>query len=246
MTDSFSGERRDARFVTTNWSCVLAARQSGEESRRALSELCQSYWYPLYAFLRRSGCAPDDAQDVVQGFFLRLIERDYLSQVDRQRGRFRSFLLAAIRHFLSESRRFDQAIHRGGGAPVASIDFSAGERRYALEPADSETAEKLFERRWATTILEQALAKLGEEHAARGQASQFSVLRSFLVADSNGGSVQQAADALNLTPGATRVTIHRLRKRYRELIREQIARTVTEPGDVEAELRDLFQAMATP
>lgn len=246
MSDSSLGNSRDARFVTTHWSCVLAAGQSGEESRRALAELCQAYWYPLYAFLRRSGCGPDEAQDVVQGFFLRLIERDYLSQVDRERGRFRSFLLAAIRHFLSESRRFDRALRRGGGAPIVSIDFAAGERRYALEPVDRESAEKLFERRWATTILEQALSALETEHAARGQSDQFNVLRSFLVADPDGRSIQQAADALNQAPGAIRVAVHRLRKRYRELIREQIAGTVTEPEAVEAELCDLFRAMAAP
>jgi RNA polymerase sigma-70 factor (ECF subfamily) len=234
MSDSFPGQRHDARFVTTNWSCVLSARQSGEESRRALAALCHAYWYPLYAFVRRSGCAPDEAQDVVQGFFLRLIERDYLSQADRDRGRFRSFLLAAIRHYLSESRRFDRALRRGGGAPIVSIDFVAGERRFALEPVDRESAEKLFERRWATTILEQALAELEREHADRGQAGQFNALRTFLVADSDGGSIQQAADALKLTPGATRVTVHRLRKRYRELIREHIARTVSDPEDVAA------------
>lgn len=234
------------RFATTHWSLIVAAQDRGApEAGAALAELCRAYWYPLYAFIRREGHSADDAQDVTQEFFARLLEKDYLATVDRARGKFRSFLLAACRHFLSNERDRVRAQKRGGGRHALSLDFPGAEQRYSREPAHDLTPEKLFERRWALTLLDQVLARLREEFVRSEKAALFHRLKGFLMGQKDAGRYRQIAEELGMSEGAVKVTVHRLRKRYRELLQEEISRTVHDPGQVEEEIRDLFVALGT-
>jgi DNA-directed RNA polymerase specialized sigma24 family protein len=233
-----------AHFATTNWSMVIAAGDlSSPQSRQALATLCQGYWYPLYAYVRRQGHSGEQALDLTQEFFLRFLEKDFLRSVDRGKGRFRSFLLAACKHFLANERDRALAQKRGGGISVVTIDAGAAEQRYLLEPAHTSTTEKLFERRWAMTLLEQVLARLRDEFAADGKSRSFDTLKAFLTGERTVIRYAQAAEELGMTEGAVKVAVHRLRHRYRELLREEISRTLQDPSQVEDEIRDLFAAL---
>jgi RNA polymerase sigma-70 factor (ECF subfamily) len=228
-------------FATTRWSLIAAARPGAPDAREALAALCQVYWGPLYAYVRRRGHSHEQAQDLTQDFFADLLARDSLESVDPARGRFRSFLLAACRHFLSNQHDREQALKRGGGRQGLSLDFADAERRYAAEPAHGQKPERLFERRWALALLDQVLGRLREEYAGAGKGELFERLNGSIVGA--GDAHAQAAAELGMSEGAVRVAVHRLRGRYRELLREEIARTVDD-ADVDDEVRALFAALA--
>jgi RNA polymerase sigma-70 factor (ECF subfamily) len=236
-----------ASFATTHWTLVLAARRGGHapEARAALTALCQSYWFPLYAFIRRQGHAADEAQDLTQEFFARLLEKDFLDAVDREKGRFRSFLLAACKHFLANERDRARARKRGGGRRPLPLDLRDAEARFGHEPAHTLTAEKLFDRRWALTLLDEVLARLRQEYAGKGKAELFEVLRPYLVGDPDTAPYAGTAGQLGLSKGAVKVAVHRLRQRYREVLREEIARTLDDPEQVDEEIRELFAALGS-
>jgi RNA polymerase sigma-70 factor (ECF subfamily) len=232
------------RFRTTHWSLIVAAQdRESTEARAALAELCETYWYPLYAFIRRQGHSMENARELTQEFFARLLEKDYLGTVDREKGKFRSFLLACCKHFLANEHDRAKALKRGGGVAIRSLDGGTAESRYREEPAHGVTPEKLFERRWALVLLQNVFARLRQEHARAGKLKLFEQLKPFLAGDGPALRYAQAADALHLSSGAIKVAVHRLRRRYRELVHEEIARTVDDPSLVEAEIRDLFAAL---
>jgi RNA polymerase sigma-70 factor (ECF subfamily) len=234
-------------FVTTHWSLVLAAgKGASPDAQAALASLCQTYWYPLYAYVRRQGHQPDDAQDLTQEFFARLLEKHYLQSADPERGRFRSFLLTAFKRFLSKERERARSKRRGGGMKLLPLDFEAGERRYSLEPAHDATAEKIYEQRWALTLLDRVFARLRDEFDQAGKQRVFNYLKVYLTGGTGTPSYQEAAVELGMTEGAVRVAAHRLRRRYRDLVREEIAQTVAGPEDVDEELRHLFAALRSP
>jgi len=234
-----------ARFATTRWSLVVSAgSDSSPEGRAALESLCGSYWYPLYAFARRGGEDAHGAQDLVQGFFAELLEKDWLRQADRSRGRFRTFLLAAFRHHASHEREKARALKRGGGKPPLPLDFEAGEGRYLREPADDRTPERLFERRWALTLLESTLARLEEEHGKAGRGHLFEALRGTLVAGGPEAPWAEVGARLGMSEGAVKVAAHRLRRRYREVLRQAISETVADPSEVDDEIRHLMGSLA--
>jgi RNA polymerase sigma-70 factor (ECF subfamily) len=235
------------RFVTTHWSLVLAAgKGASAQARAALAALCQTYWYPLYAYVWRQGHQPDDAQDLTQAFFARLLEKHYLQSADPERGRFRSFLLTAFKRFLSKERDRERTQRRGGGRKLLPLDFEAGERRYSLEPAHEITAERIYEQRWALTLLDRVFVRLRDEFDRAGKQKEFDCLKVYLTGEAGTPSYQEAAAELATTEGAVRVAVHRLRRRYRELVREEIAQTVAGPEDVDEELRHLFAALRSP
>jgi RNA polymerase sigma factor (sigma-70 family) len=234
------------RFASTNWSLVMAAAQgSSPEGEAALATLCRLYWYPLYAYARRHLPQAQDAQDLTQEFFARLIEKDYLRQADQQRGRFRSFLLTAFNHFLANEQQRANAFKRGGSRKFLSLDFDSGERRYQQEPTYEATAEFFYERGWALTLLNQGLARLREELATAGKEKLFECLKSTLTVDATPRPYSELAVNLGMSIEALKVAVHRLRRRYCELIRAEIAQTVTTPEEIEDELRDLFAAVRT-
>ena len=224
---------------------VLAAQsQESPQSRKALENLCQIYWYPLYAFVRRRGYPAHDAQELTQDFFATLLEKNYLAAVDRERGRFRTFLLTAVSRFLSKQNDRSHAAKRGGGKKLLAIDVSSGEERYRREPADPCTPERLFERRWALTLLETVLTRLAERYTAESKADLFERLRDSITSDA-GVSYAQTAASLGMTEGAVKVAAYRLRRRYRDMLREEIAATVESPDEVDDELNRLFEALGT-
>jgi len=234
----------DPQFHTTRWSLVVAAAgEGGEEPRAALAELCQAYWYPVYAFLRRRGKGPEDASDLTQEFFAEVLEKGYLADADPERGRFRSFLLTAVSRLAGKQRERAAALKRGGGKTILSLDFDAGEARYQREPAHEETAERIFERRWALTLLARTLAALREQHAAAGKLPLFEALKASLTGAADPPRLRTIADKLGMTEGAVKVAIHRLRQRYRELLRAEIAQTLAGEADVESELAELLIAL---
>jgi RNA polymerase sigma-70 factor (ECF subfamily) len=234
------GQKR--RFVTTQWSLVLAAQDAGSpRAREALARLCEGYWYPLYAYVRRQGHSAEDAQDLTQGFFARLLEKSYLQQVDRDKGRFRSFLLAACGHFLSNERDRVRAVKRGGGAPPLPLDLASAEQRYSIEPAHDLTPEKQFLRQWTLTLLDRVLAALRDELAAKGKAELFESLKPFLTGEDE--SYAKAAERLGLGVGATRVAVHRLRRRYRQVLREEVLETLDDPQALEDEIQSLLACL---
>jgi len=232
------------QFVTTHWSVVLAAGGLDDtHGQAALARLCRVYWYPLYAYVRRQGHTPEDAQDLTQEFFARLLAKNYLSTVDRAKGRFRSFLLAALRHFLANQWDRAQAAKRGGGQRFISLDETNAETRYGLEPADTMTAERIFERRWALTLLELVLSRLRDENAQAGKLELYEQLKDCLTGASDAVSYAELGARLNLTEGAVKVAVHRQRRRYRELLREEIAQTVSCAAEVDDEFRCLLAAL---
>jgi RNA polymerase sigma-70 factor (ECF subfamily) len=229
-------------FATTRWSLIRAAGRDDESaSRRALSELCELYWFPVYSFVRRRGNDHDRALDLTQGFFARLLERDGLAAADPAKGRFRSYLLAACQHFLANQHDFASAQKRGGGQPLLSLSFAEADSRYGVEPADGHTAEQEFERRWALALLEQTLAGLRAEYVEAGKETQFERLKSTLTGESD--SHAAIAIELGLSEGAVKVAAHRLRQRYRERLRGAIAATVDSPDEIDDEIRALFAAL---
>ncbi len=230
-------------FATTHWTVVLAAgRRSTPQADHALEELCRTYWYPLYAYVRRHGHSREDAEDLAQGFFASLLKRNYLESVSSEKGRFRAFLLAALKHFLANE--YDRAGRqkRGGGVAPLSLDWQDADTRYQVDPADQLSPDKLYDRAWAMTLLEQVIARLRAECAAEGRAGGFEQLKPFLMVGKSDISYAEAAARLGVNEGAARVAVHRLRKRYRELLRAEIAQTLSDPADLEEELRALFRA----
>jgi RNA polymerase sigma-70 factor (ECF subfamily) len=231
-------------FATTHWSIVLAAANHETPGAAVgLEQLCRTYWYPLYAYVRRSGHNPEDSQDFTQEFFHRLLHKDYLAQVKRQKGKFRSFLLACLRHFLSEQRDRARTVKRGGGANCLSLDAQTAEERYRLEPVDRMDAEKIFERRWAMTLLEHALRRLRDETASAGNAEMFDRLKDFVAGESE-VTCSEVADRMKMTESAVKSALHRLRQRYRELVREEVAHTVADPAEIDVELRYLIMVVS--
>lgn len=232
-----------AQFATTHWSIIVAARDgAAPAAREALTELCRVYWYPLYAFIRRKGNNADEARDLTQEFFARLLEKDFLAAVDQDRGKFRSFLMAACQHFLANEYDRAQAQKRGGDVAHLSLDFVHAEDRYRREPSYSMTPEMLFERRWATTLLDDVLANLGAEYAADGKGQLYECLKELLVPSDRTVTTAEIATELGMSEGAVRVAVHRLRTRYRERLEAAIARTVETPDQVADEVRCLFAA----
>jgi RNA polymerase sigma factor (sigma-70 family) len=220
-----------------------AGRHSSPQAKEALATLCRVYWYPLYVFIRRQGFAADESGDLTQEFFVRLLEKEFLAGVDRGKGRFRSFLLAACKHFLSNQRDRARTKKRGGAREFISIDLDHAENRYRLEPADDLTPEKLFQRRWAMTLLEQVLESLKNESVRTGKGKQFDHWKVFLAGDKGQLSHRETAEKLDMSQAAVKVAVHRLRKRYRQLLREEIARTLNQGDSIEDEIRELFQAL---
>src|SRR5215467_1966551 len=227
-----------SQFPTTRWSLVIAASDpKRKEVRSALASLCENYWYPLYAFLRRRGYPADQAQDLTQEFFIRLLEGRYLDRADPEKGRFRAFLLVSLKFFVSDEQDRNRAQKRGGGA-LLTLEFSSGEERYQREPAHDETPERIFERRWALSVLDQVVEKLRTEFVRHGRPEHFDQLKVFLLGRSDAPYAALALE-MNISAGALKVAIHRLRKRYRELFRQEIADTVADPAEVESVLRFL-------
>ena len=232
-------------FASTRWSLVSAAGKSASpDAAQALATLCETYWYPLYAFGRRRGHDAHEAQDLTQAFFAGLLAQRKLPLADRERGKFRTFLLSALQNFLTSEWRKEQAQKRGGGKAAVSLDFSAGETRYAREPAHDLTAERIFERQWALTLLDQALSKLQAEYVASGKAELFDSLKGSLGGEAACESYADLAARLQTTEGGVKTAAHRLRRRCRELLRAEIANTVAQEADVDSELRELFKAVA--
>ena len=214
-------------FVNTRWSLVLrAGTQPSKDADEALTLLYESYWYPLYAFLRRRGHDPERAKDLTQGFFLRLLEKQALRHADPNRGRFRSFLLTALKNFVANEHDRETAQKRGGGAPILPLEFETAEGRFLLEPPTQETPEKVFDRQWGMTLLDRAMTRLADEQAARGKQNQFERLKPYLPGDTGLPSYREAAQALGMSEGAARTAVSRLRDRFREIVREQIAETI--------------------
>ena len=229
-------------FPTTRWTLVVAAGDPRRtEARSALVSLCENYWYPLYAYLRRRGYPADQAQDLTQEFFTRVLEGRYLDRADPEKGRFRSFLLTSLKFFVADEEDRQRARKRGGGQ-LASLEFSSGEEYYLREPAHDETPERIFERRWALSMLDRVVQKLQDEFVQHGRPEHFERLKVFLLGQSDAPYATLARE-MNTSEGALKVAIHRLRKRYRELFRQEIADTVADPADVESELRYLAAAL---
>jgi RNA polymerase sigma factor (sigma-70 family) len=216
---------------------VAAGDPQRKDAQSALVALCENYWYPLYAYLRRRGYAADQAQDLTQDFFIRLLEGRYLDRVDPEKGRFRSFLLSSLKFFVADEQDRQRAQKRGGGA-VVSLEFPSGEERYQREPAHDETPERMFERRWALAVLDRVVEKLRAEFVRHGRPEHFERLKVFLLGHSDAPYAAMARE-MNTSEGALKVAIHRLRKRYRELFRQEIADLVADPAEVESELRYL-------
>ena len=235
---------RSRTFATTHWTVVLnAGSASSGAAKLAMAELCETYWYPVYAFVRRQVGDADEAMDLTQGFFTRLLEKRDLAGVDRARGRFRAWLVAAVKHYLANERDRARAAKRGGGRRPVPIDAADAESRYRMEPSHDLTAERVFERRWALTLLDHVLSALRRECAAEGKGELFEATKEFLGGRPADGRYRNAADALGMAEGAVRMAAHRLRRRYRELLREQIARTVETPEQIDEEIAFLFTAV---
>lgn len=237
-------EQPEPLFVTTRWSVVLAAgRNDTTRAHEALSHLCKTYWYPLYAYARRRGSSPPDAQDLTQAFFARLLEENWLIKADPQRGRFRSFLLSAMKHFMANEWNKAHAQKRGGGQTVISLHDTSAEGRYQLEPTEKATPESLFERSWALSLLENVLARLEEEYRNTGKEPLMNVIRPALTADRQAINYTEMAQTLGMAETAVRVAVHRLRQRYRQLIRAEVANTVASKEDIDAEMHHLFEVL---
>lgn len=232
-------------FVTTHWTVVLAAgRRSTPEADVALEELCRTYWYPLYAYVRRQGRSREDAEDLVQGFFARFLEKNYLEGLSSDKGRFRAFLLAALKHFLANEWDRAKSQKRGGGAVPLSLDWQDADHRYQIDPADALSPDKLYDRAWAVTLLERVITRLQEQCAAEGQGTLFQELKTFLTVGKGSIPYGETAAKLKMTEGAVRVAVHRLRRRYRQLLREEISQTLSNPEQVQDEIQSLFSAFA--
>jgi RNA polymerase sigma-70 factor (ECF subfamily) len=233
------------RFVTTPWTEVLLAReQEAPGAREALEHLCRLYWYPLYGHIRQSVNNPHDAEDLTQEFFRLLIEKNYLGAVDRQRGKFRSFLLVAVKRFLINSHKHDQRLKRGGAHTLISLDLELAENRFHAELAAGLSPEQSFERRWAQTVLDRSLAQLREEYAGAGKSAIFDALSGFLTSESRFGDYNEVAAKLGMSASTVAVAVHRLRQRYRDLVRQAVRPTVGEADEVDEEVKHLIAVLS--
>jgi len=233
------------RFATTHWSVVLSAGQpESERYHQALEALCRTYWFPLYAYLRRHGFNAQKAEDHIQAFFASLLEKRGLRLADPKRGRFRSFLLTALKHFLANESAHAQAQKRGGGHKILSLNIENAESQYIREPRDELSPEKLFERSWALAVLDRTMVRLQAEKVAEKKQKLFDCLKVYLTADKNAVPYNEIATNLKMTEGAVKVAVYRLRRRYRDLLRDEIAQTVTTEEQINEEIRDLFAALA--
>ena len=231
-------------FATTHWSVVLAAGQGDTpQSAAALEQLCRTYWYPLYAYVRRQGYEVADAQDLTQGFFAHILSRGFLKRASPAKGKFRSFVLGSLNYFLADEWAKLRAQKRGSGHAPVFLDAQTAEARYRLEPVDLMDAEKLFERRWATALLDRVLERLEEEFSKSGRKPVFDQLRAFLLGEKGSATYAEIAAASMMTEGAVKVAVHRLRQRYRELFREEVAHTVEQPSELNDEVRHLFSVL---
>ena len=242
---SESPEKARGQFATTQWSIVLAAGgRRTDAADRALAVLTETYWYPLYAYLRRRGHSAADAEDLVQAFFLRLLEKDVLTQANPERGRFRSFLLVALKYFVANAREHTRAQKRGGAVAHHSLDTTAAEKRYTLEPVDIVHPETLFERRWALTLLDRAQERLRREFIKAGKGELFDALKDFVRGDGDDVPYRRLGESIGLSEGAARVTVHRMRKGFRRQLELEIAETVDTPDAVAEELHFLGKTLA--
>ena len=221
---------------------LLAQDRDSPRSAEALETLCRAYWFPLYAYARRAGHSPADAEDLAQGFFARLLEKDYLKSAAREKGRFRTFLLTALKRFLANEWDRQHAQKRGGFVPIVAIDQALAESRFAAEPSHNLQPDVLFDRQWAMTLLERTMAQLQEEYVATGRVTLFEYLQSCLAKAESGLPYAEIAARLNLTEAAVKMAVHRLRARYREILQAEIAETVSSPEEIEEEIRHLFSA----
>jgi RNA polymerase sigma-70 factor (ECF subfamily) len=238
-------QRSDAWFVTTHWSVVLSAGHNDTpRAADALQRLCQTYWYPLYTYVRRRGYSPQDAQDLTQGFFACLLERQSLATADPEKGRFRSFMLGAMNYFLATEWAKMQTQKRGGGRQILSLDLAAAEQRFDLESADHATPDKAFDQAWATALLDKVLSQLEAEFRREGKIQLFDTLNQTLAGSRESQPYGVLAAQLSINEGAVKTAVHRLRKRYRQLLEAEIANTVTSPDEVKEEMRYLLKAAA--
>jgi RNA polymerase sigma factor (sigma-70 family) len=244
-TSTASGPHSNAYFVTTHWSVVLSAGQGDpSQARDALSQLCQTYWYPLYAYVRRRGYSPQDAEDATQELFARLLVKNTLTNIRPGKGKFRSFLLAVLNNYLVDEWKRATSQKRGGGLPIVSFDAASAETRYRHEPAETATAESIFERNWALALLHDVFHRLQREHELGGKGQLFEQLKFCLIGERSSIPYAELSAKLNLSESALKVTVHRLRQRYRELLRAEVAKTVSSAVEVEEELRYLFRVIA--
>jgi RNA polymerase sigma-70 factor (ECF subfamily) len=240
------GMGSQAVFGTTHWSVVLAAGdEETPESAAALEQLCQAYWYPLYAFVRKQGYSPDDAQDLTQGFFAHILSRHFLRRANREKGKFRSYVLASLRYFLADEWARFHAQKRGSGRVPVSFDAQTAEAQYQNEPADRMDAEKIFERRWALVLLDRVLDRLDQELLQADKKPVFDQLRGFLIGERGPLNYSEAGSRLGMSEGAVKVAVHRMRQRYRELFREEVAHTVGEPSEIDEEIRHIFSILSS-
>jgi RNA polymerase sigma factor (sigma-70 family) len=228
-------------FRTTRWTVIRAARAKNEpDSAAALANLCEAYWYPLYFFVRRMGRDAEEARDLTQGYFLNLMERDYLETVREEAGKFRSFLLASMKHYLANVKRDAAALKRGGGHAIISLDIDAAENRYRHEPVDEATPEKAYERRWALEVIERSRASLQSEFESAGKGLQFKLLSGHLSGSGDGKSYREIAEELEMTEAAIKMSVSRLRRQFGRALRDQIADTVDSTEDIDAEVKHLL------
>ena len=235
-----SGQQGGVAFTTTHWSVVLDAQGESPAAQEALEKLCRTYWRPIFAFLRRQGFRPEEAEDITQGFFAQLLERRKFSALRKEKGRLRSFLLGALKYFLADEQRRAMAIKRGKGQRLISLEELRADERIDMEPSDPMTAEMIYERRWALTVLEQVLSRLKDEYVGAGNAALFDSLKQLLPDEPGSPSQAEIATQLGMTENALRQAFYRFRQRYQSLLREEIANTVATPGDIEDELRHLI------
>jgi len=235
------------RMGTTNWSLVLrAGADDSATAREALAGLCEAYWYPVYAMVRRYGHDPTDAEDMTQAYFTRFLEKGWVKELRPEHGRFRAFLLVSVRNFLNNETDRERAVKRGGGRRCVELDGVSAEKRYALEPVESTTPEMLFERAWAERVLARALERLRVEVTKKEGAERFEQLKGHLTGDEPAGTYRELAEARGVGESAERVAVHRLRKRFGTLLREEIADTVADPAEVGEELRHLLTVIGRP
>ncbi len=240
-----NAQRGPVVFTTTHWSVVLSAQAESPAAHEALEKLCRIYWRPIYSFVRRQGIGPEEAEDLTQGFFAQLLERKSLSAVRKEKGRLRSYLLGALKYFVVDEQRRAMAIKRGKGQRLIPLDGLRADERIEMEPADPLTAEMIYERRWASTVLEHVLSRLKDEYHAAGNAALFDSLKELLPDEPGAPSQAEIAARLRITENAVRQAFYRFRQRYQSLLREEIAHTVATPGDIEDELRHLIAVLET-
>ena len=244
MSDDRHLRGKSPQFATTRWSLVVSAgRQSSADSQRALESLCEVYWYPLYVYVRRRVADVNEAQDLTQAFFAELLEKHYVGAATPDRGRFRAFLLTALKHYLSKQWEKDRAQKRGGGRLPISLDFQAANSSLSTEPASGLTPEQLYDRQWTIALLGHIMHRLRTEFEEEAKAQQFEELKGFVIGDHSGTTYAEAAERLHMSEAAARKAASRMRRRYRELLREEIAQTVSDPNEVEDEIRNLFTTL---